>query len=580
MPSGEIKQYTQLKDFTRGIYSASMRSLSSTAFVPAPLGAAQQTNTYRCIGIPTGGLAPLPGNTAIYGVPAGNQDSASVYYPSMLAVMGPLGTPPTPGVIAGTGNPDELIFGLNYVSSFFAGVKQNTNVYSLAMNQTLNTGLQFPPTNQIYGASVGTANIINGQSHAITRVHPTDYTLPGNPTLYFDDNNAGGLGVSSSLLAYPNPNTPTLYTNFNYTPFTGQVFGHQGRVVTLLSQYFTHPGTNLKNNEQMNFNDPPNSFTDPTTGKNQVFVPESPFGYGAWGSISIGELFMVKHHGGAVYVTGDIANPTITRLPAVPSTGGLLSLSASTPIGFMYPTQSSGVYLWNGGNTSQKISQQLDDSFYVYPQAILNTGVIVQLEQWQEWVLCTNNWLYDTVTRSWWRLDDPTQSFTSTSPINYGVPKLVYRYFARSFFDNIMYCVVDNYQNVTSGSYAIWQYDRGVPASSYSWQSHPIPVTTELMVDVREIVVLAQGNGQVSITLTDAEGNPQSDGPNVFIINSPNQPQRLRQRTQIHGYNIMVRVQSQSQPGAQPVAPNNPLPAPVVYEVNLGWLESTMTASV
>lgn len=553
MPTSEQIQYTRLNNFTPGIYSDSQSALTTRSATPAPLGAAQQTNTYRCIGLPGGGLAPLPGNTALYTVPNGANDSATVYYPTMIAVITPISTPLSPGVQTGA-NPDELIFGLNYVTTAPA-----TKTYVYSLNMPGITGSGTPTATAIYAATSGT--ILNGQSHAVTTIHPTDYTQPGNPTFIFDANNA------SLCLAYPNPSALTTYGTFAWTPFTGQVLAHQGRMVTLTNSSYSHPGASLTNNEQINFNDPPNSFTDPTHIQHEVFVPETPFGYGAWGSISIGELFLVKHLGGAVYVTGDLANPSITRLPAIQSTGGLISMSISTPVGFMYPTASSGMYLWNGGSTAQKISQQLDDTFYIITQPIRNSGILVQLEQWQEWVLCSNNWLYDTTTTSWWRLDDPT--LTST-----GITSLLFRYYARSFYDNIMYAAVDNYTNAANPN-VIWQYDRNNPAASFSWQSHPIPVSTEKMVEVRELILTAQGSGKITITLTDASGNQQKL---YFFIDSLYQPVRLRQRCGISGYNLIVRIESATGQITLVSSPINP--APVIYELDIGWVESNLASSI
>lgn len=570
-PSDIVQDYIRLKDFTPGIYSASMRSLASTAAVPAPLGAAQTTNTYRCIALPQGGLAPLPGNSTVYGVPIPDQSNVQNggrYYPTMIRAFGAI-TPTVAGA-----NPEELFFGLGYIfkNSGAQPLQPRLWVYRLQMWAAASN---FPPADSIFGviATAANTNTLFGQSHCITRIHPTTYTSPGTPIFVFDQNN--GTSAEFAALLWPNPSTPTVNQSFSYSGKQLNVFAHQGRVVCLVAAQYAHPGVQpVAINEQINFSDPPNSFSDPTSLQDQVFVPENPIGYGAWGSMSVGELFLVKHLGGAVYVTGDIANPTVTRLPGVVSTGGLISMSASTPIGFMYPTLSSGMYLWNGGNTSQHISKQLDDSFYNIPSVVGFQGVSCQVEPWADWVLVSNNWLYDTITRSWWRLEDPTQTLP-----NFGIPTgPIFRYYSRSYADNIMYASVDSFVNNVSGSFPIWVYDRTKPAFSFSWQSHPIPVTTQKTVDVVELILLAQGQGQVYVTLTDANGNPQQNGPDTFNINSPNQPVRLRLRTYISGYNIVVRIQSQAIPEVN-AAGTQTFPAPVVYELDLGWRESNLAAA-
>src|SRR4051794_36173215 len=87
MPSGsgsrrDPLQTLDITDFTPGIYSAGG---SPTRLIPAPLGAAQLTNTYRCIGLKNGGLAPLPAIARTYNAPS-NPDAGVAPVNGFVAV--------------------------------------------------------------------------------------------------------------------------------------------------------------------------------------------------------------------------------------------------------------------------------------------------------------------------------------------------------------------------------------------------------------------------------------------------------------------------------------------------------------
>jgi hypothetical protein len=70
MPSSSRRdplQTLEITDFTPGIHSAGG---TPTRLIPAPLGAAQLTNTYRCIGLKNGGLGPLPAIARAFDAPS------------------------------------------------------------------------------------------------------------------------------------------------------------------------------------------------------------------------------------------------------------------------------------------------------------------------------------------------------------------------------------------------------------------------------------------------------------------------------------------------------------------------------
>ena len=62
---------------------------------------------------------------------------------------------------------------------------------------------------------------------------------------------------------------------------------------------------------------------------------------GTLGVVTIDQLLVVKHFGGGALVAGDLDSPTITRLPYIESTGGLVCKGAHTPAGFVYGSQTA-----------------------------------------------------------------------------------------------------------------------------------------------------------------------------------------------------------------------------------------------
>ena len=61
-------QFIDIDDFTPGCYDASPNAVSTPSSTPgpfpAPLGAADASQTYQCIALRNGGIGPLPGNTS------------------------------------------------------------------------------------------------------------------------------------------------------------------------------------------------------------------------------------------------------------------------------------------------------------------------------------------------------------------------------------------------------------------------------------------------------------------------------------------------------------------------------------
>ncbi len=538
--SEEKLQWVSLSNFTPGIWNASGRGLGTTA-VPAPLGAAQQTNTYRCVALPGGGLAPLPKMTKTWA----STDPASTYSSGpWLTSMYAFG--PTNASSAPSAYPDEIFLIVEWLDST---PNRHARFYRL------NAFAAVTVTNTLASADSTTASPVNqfwGSAFGSSRMNTTDPTLPGVPVVVWDWYEQPGEGNAGYTYTFPDPSTSNVTAVMTLSTTMANTVCHQGRVLQLDAAIYSHGATsNVPTNENVNFTDPPNSATMGT--QNEVFSQENPVGYGAWGSISAGELFLVKNSGGGVIVSGDIANPSITRLPGVVPAGQMMSKASSTPHGLFYLANEGGVYVWRGGDTSAHVSPQLSPNSFPNNAKGTSTdtlnpsliGIQAHLEAWQNWVLVSNNWLYDTQTNSWWQIE-------SQDTINI-------RWWSRGSHTNLMYGAPISYDP----DIAVYTWDKSIAALSWSWQSHPIPASIDRLVEVREMVLVAQGTGTVTVTMTGIDpAGADFTQSETFTVTHTAQPQRLGPavgRTFIKGYNVVVRIESS---GADA--------APIVYAVHLG----------
>ncbi|HXA31485.1 MAG TPA: hypothetical protein VNV87_04430 [Acidimicrobiales bacterium] len=547
-PYADDLQWATITDFSPGIRSRSREVLAGHA-IPAPLGSAQVTNTFRCISLPTGGLAPLPAIDKVFDLPLPVADAGtSLGYFNIdgFFAFGPVGPP----AASASGIVDDLFVIIEYLDS--AGTHRVATYYRIDL-------ITITPTvdtlKSISSTQNPTAEQYRASSFTVDRMNPTSpYLTPGTPVVVADWS-PPGFAADQHIWAFPAPNAPSVTAAVDIaSAMAGRVLGHQGRILVfqdVTNAFGANSGDEIPTNEQLNFSDPANSYNtaSPTSTigtQQEVFMQEYPNGYGAFGSIAAGELFLVKNQGGGLIASGDIANPTITRLAGVTSTGGVGSIAASTPTGLVYYSRNNGVWSWNGADSSTKISDFLEDDFVHYPNG---PDVVIsfsyQLQEWGDWILATNGYLYDTNSSAWWRLDDPST--------------YVPQWYSRSFFAESMYAVPMRINNTTKVG-AVRRYNRLKPAHSFSWQGHPIPVSLERVIDVTQVVLLAQGAGTITVTLTNLDGTSQTE---TFTITNASQPQRLRLATYAQGYNLVPSIVSTGSGGSGS--------APIVHSVGWGY---------
>lgn len=150
--------------------------------------------------------------------------------------------------------------------------------------------------------------------------------------------------------------------------------------------------------------------------------------FGTVGVITVDQLLLIKHFGGGALLSGDLADPTVTRLPYIESTGGIICKGTNTPIGFVYGSN-RGIFLWQGGDTSDHISPQLDGFFWDHTQGSTDeiyAGSRGRMAYWNRLIWVPNNYVYDADKQSWWRvgLQKIAESY-GTPPPHFELPGMV-----------------------------------------------------------------------------------------------------------------------------------------------------------
>lgn len=535
-----VKQLV-FNDFSPGIVSQTRNVGLQVLSQPGP---AQESGTYRCVALPTGALAPLPRVTSSLTVPS----PAASPRGNLFVITGLLTIPQVFSSTPYTTPFDEVHVGVEWGDSG-AGNPTRFSWYAIRSHDVNTVQLATDSSTAVAGAGrthpffLAKTRLRSASAKANVSVAGSWLSEDGGKHLYF----------------WPNPANPSSTTPLNSTTKAGPIVAHDGSVVMFEFQSTTHGSGVSISNEFVHFTSPP--LTTTLGAQEMLFSPSNPTGYGAWLSTARDELFLVKPSGGAVVVSGELStpNPPVGLIPFVPSTGPLLQQCVPSPIGIIYCTVDR-VILWDG-QVPQTISPQLKDGFFLRtdPSATvlaprLYNSLYLQYSAWDDWVVFPNNYLLDTLGKGWWRLEDPTvTSYQIFTPSSTGVIG-------------------------TTGSYApsatsqLSFFSKSTPAVSYSWRSHPISVTADHYVDVREVEVIALAaagtTSTVIITLTDSTGTLRTE---TFTLTQSDQPMRIRKPTYAKGYNVNLRIESASNQAN--------VAAPTIFSVSLGYHDSHTTAS-
>ena len=477
-----VDHWLHIDDFSPGVYDGTYIS-DSEAIINAPIGAANAEDTWCCASLPAGGLGPLPALTNVFTYPFG--------FPGALTQWNTVGFIINPGL---ANVDDEAIIILEG--------DDGTSHYVTGWSQVAQTA----STNNILNSVSGTVPGFFGAPYPVwTRMSDGGAGNPPPRLVFPSAVSTDANGNSGHLYVYPPLDAPTTFTVQDLiTPgssTTGQTIAYGSRILVLAGIEYQWPaGGGVGTNENINFTDPPQSGTygDQMT----ILGAEIPWGYGAWGSVSVGELMLIKKYGGGIALYGDIFEPSsVIELPGIQPTGDFVGRAASTQQGLVYCVENMGAWIWNGGNNSQKISTQLRDDFFDTRPTVLqnssnNYGFCV--EHWQDWLLFSNNYMFNPDTGGWWVLYPNAHNGDSNV-----VGRTIW-WWSPGRFGNQMYAAPLSFTNSDTEWY--YRFDNTVPTKHWQWQSLPIHVVPNAtrVIDVVQVELRASdptGSNTAEVTI-------------------------------------------------------------------------------
>lgn len=493
---------------------------------------AMRTNTYRCIANRTGALTPLPRqDTAYAGIDYESANPDAGYY-----LINGFYVPPytvVPETSTDPVDPDgrfhPIFLSVSYVKG--GNFKEKVELFRFWDNPHTNTTVK--STSDAAGTNTGAQGF--GATFGLTRANQTTPTSPGVPVVVVAWGNLAPARAFVSI--FPSDLAPTVDGVFDVTTAISLPIAtvHQGRIViSEVTNYgFGAQGVGATS-ENLQWTDVGNPGALNIV---QSFVPENPNGYAVLHAMSANELFGLKQTG-ATLMVGDLNSPTVSNLPMVPGTI-IVQTATPSPLGLIYGSEQSGVWVWQHGDSSTLLSPNLLPNFWMVATELL-AGNRYHFECWDDWIIVPNNWVFDTLTKSWWRLENEA-TFQITK---YG------RY------DKFLYGAKRTYTHAALTAFYSWRKDLG--AASYSWQSQPIWETIDRVFKVREIELVAKGQGTVIATLTASDNSTQS---HTFTLANTGFPERFRTNFALQGRYLQLRLVADS--GSASVD------APTVFEVML-----------
>lgn len=585
MPTEQSLQWITLADFSPGIYSDWR---SSSTYEPAPDGAAQLTGTLGCVARPSGGLIPGPRVvnsyqenfstlSSDYGLSGSRNKAQIIGFRNISAARFGGGGHSQPIVALKNGQPVGAsatypdVLAISTQICFSSGSVDNLStrpaIYKFANGYLTKTFLL--TQGDFATPSANIASPYGQQYWAIGRTNETAPTSAGSVVIASgigipeDGYNLNNLGYPSdnASCVYPDPQTPfhesVRVIESNNSTISGvqptyafNMIGHQGRLLYIPSfgnYSWLGMGTGLNSNEAITAT-PSNQWTGFPSIIDSVFVEDNPSGIGAWASMNASELFIIKRLYGGYVIRVDLANPTIVRLPGIPSIYDAQHIPCVYNQSVYYGNR-FGVWQWSGGDTAQNISPQLDGWFWKTTTMDEMNGNKGSFAYCYPFLFAPNNFIFDTRTNSWWKFGKPT--------------KRTYNWYSPSSNGNML-CGPE-YLSATQNTLVDW-FSTTQGAHTFTWRSQPLQKTLQRSLTFRDTSIVCAGVGQIIITATGLNGTTDSFTVNV----NSSQPVAFRACLNIVAHDVVIDISS--------TATSSSNPAPTIYRLSLGYTEGTTVA--
>lgn len=512
-----------VNDFSPGIYSFGVL-VDNTP--PAPLGAAQELNTYGCIALPGGGLGPLPRCEVVNSGPVAWDASAA---------DDPLIT--VAGIARSYAVPAQVILASPSAEKYYAYTLDSGTAMVLQQWESLGGAI----TNYARYDGIGDTGF--GGDLNFGRTQDAAAVAAGTTGSHVFGGLAYVMDGANKNVAFEYHSHSTRWKAMKQGDYFGEVF--------LFGQ---------RNNLATGIPDAQFIFYDQAALLDSFLQLDGLPGGLTYGVISTGEFLIVTRNRGAVRIAGTFEFPQITELPGVVPTGIHSMRAVPTSIGLLYCVHGVGVFSWNGSNTADFVSPQLRSSFFERPTPsydLAGNGQSVQAARWGQWAAFPNNWLFNPTQGSWWRLSDSEDLLERPGAV-----------FWNGQFDEL-YAMPDSVPLAGFHPLGVMKWNREVLCTYYSWQSHGIPVTSHgKLVEIYDIEIRLTSTSLTSqsvvLSLRKGDGSVVTETFQFGGITT--RPVRLRKTTFCQAYDIMFRIEATNNDEAQP--------APIVHSVSLAWREA------
>lgn len=564
-------KWITLEDFSPGIYSANLSGWgglnTGASVIGAPIGSAEEAETYGCLPVANGkGLRPGPAataQTAVVGAGAFGSPGAGTTVFRMLAV-----TMMTSSIATGTGQP-YIFYGWKNAANGEIGIAHPDQALRM-----------FAKT--VAGGTV--TDTAGANFTKATTAQATPWLNFGPQYIWFSysGNNSASSTVQDAYMVPALASPDAISNTALKTSVVRRIFSHQNRVLLLQPYRMTNATANASQVwDGINYTDPANSNVFGTVAP--IMDPEETGGFYAAGSVNASTLLLVKGNSGGVVVQGDIGAPLVTRVSGVTGTGFMGSTPGLTPIGLVYGSFQNGAHVWGGGSTSEKLSKQLRDDFFLknYSGTSITasdqtTSIALQAgdgfvaKYTRDFILTTGGWAYHIPTGGWWLLDDPSTKLMQHLDVGPNGSNAFYLNGAS---------LAGSAVSFTYG----WNFDFNTANTGWQWKSQPINVgARDQMISVNEIILTAMGkNGPSGFEITgygyDLTGATVTAPVTVTLPSqAANIPVRIRIPFVMFGYNIQFKIRAFGK-ASSPASTDY---APTLQSIDIGYDDSSNLVAV
>lgn len=276
-----------------------------------------------------------------------------------------------------------------------------------------------------------------------------------------------------------------------------------------------------------------------------------------------GDLIIVSQSGEGSVVRGSLEDPTVTRTSTIEPTGGITVHAVQTPKGVIYGS-TNGVYLWTG-EASEHVSPQLDGWFWDCGEASethldgyrrKGNASMGRFGYSFPFVYAPNDWVMDIRTGAWTRLRNPVD------PNPY--PYMHYLTNATGDIYAVRGCFDGSAMEMTEESYFVDLYSHDRRAWEWQWVSQPLQSSITREMKVMEVVVVAQGRGEIEVVITGT--NDEENTQFTCAFDDENKARRVTTMVDARAEDIVVRVHATGQ-GTE----DAPLTeAPTLHAIHIG----------